>query len=248
MNGGTGVSPGRRLGKRPKPQLKRKKLRVFLVRHGQSEGNVDKKIHTKMADKAIPLTAAGQEQALAAGRWLRDYIDHRRKEDRTTFNKINLWVSSYLRTKQTAEGLMTGGVAPLIYKHREEPLLVEQQFGLFDGVAKEDLEKEFPREHAFYQKQLSHKGRFWAPMPLGESRFDVYQRCHQAFGSFQRDLDKHDVDNIIVVSHGTTNRAFTMAWLHLSPEWFDDEPRPNNCSIRLIEDSEDRGYIYKGFE
>lgn len=219
---------------------------MFLVRHGQSRGNVDKSVHTDMADHAIPLTQEGKNQALSAGKWLFDYLSP--KIGQETYKNIRLWHSPYKRTRETASGLMEGGKNLFVNKVRECPLLCEQQFGLFDGIPDDKLSEAFPQEYDYYEKQMKFKGRFWAPMPLGESRFDVYKRCHQSFGSFQRDLDKHDVDNIIVVSHGTTNRAFTMAWLHKTPEWFDDEPRPDNCSIRLLEDSQDMGYIFKGFK
>ena len=68
-----------------------------------------------------------------------------------------------------------------------------------------------------------------------------------------RDADREEdpIENVFIVSHGVTIRAFTMQFLHKEFEWFEKEPNPNNCSIRLIEADEtgryvDRGYIYKG--
>lgn len=221
------------------------KIRVFLVRHGQSEGNVNKKVHSEMADHAIPLSDEGTRQAGIAGLWLKEYIGKNLKGE-----KFRLWTSPYTRTRQTTDSMMMmGGLNSIITPEncREEPLLCEQQFGLFDGIPEKDLPTIFPKEHAFYEKQMKFKGRFWAPMPLGESRFDVYRRCHQSFGTFQRDLVNHGINNIVVVSHGTTIRAFVTAWTHQKFEWFDKEKRPDNCAIRLIEDGKDEGYIYKGF-
>ena len=83
-------------------------------------------------------------------------------------------------------------------------------------------------------------------MPLGESRFDVAVRIHEAFGTFHRDADRHGIKDIIVICHGVSLRAFVMQWLHLTPEWFDGEPNPGNCWVRLIEDGNDMVYIYKG--
>lgn len=37
-------------------------------------------------------------------------------------------------------------------------------------------------------------------------------------------------------------------WNHLTPEWFEEEPNPKNCSIRLLDDHKDHGYIFSGFE
>ena len=226
-------------------------MRIFLVRHGQSMGNVDRSIHLTMADHAIPLSEEGKGMATAAGVFLRDkFIPER---DRSYVigshhNKLRLWLSPYLRTRQTADCLyepMKG--ERLIGDRREHILLCEQQFGLFDGIPTEDLPKRYPDESAYYQKNQDFEGRFWARMPLGESRFDVAQRVHQAFGTFHRDADKHGIKDIIVVAHGTTIRAFLMMWLHLTPEWFEAEPNPKNCSIRLLENGEDKGYIFPGF-
>jgi 2,3-bisphosphoglycerate-dependent phosphoglycerate mutase len=38
-----------------------------------------------------------------------------------------------------------------------------------------------------------------------------------------------------------------MMWCHLSPEWFEAEPNPRNCAIRLIEAGNDEGYVFTGF-
>lgn len=127
---------------------------------------------------------------------------------------------------------------------REHVLLAEQHFGLFDGLSDEELAREYPAEHAHYKKNEEHQGRFWARMPLGESRFDVATRVHQSFGTFHRDAQRHAIRDIIVVSHGTTLRAFVMMWLHLPFEWVDLEPNPKNCSVRLIDHGRDAGYIF----
>jgi len=39
-----------------------------------------------------------------------------------------------------------------------------------------------------------------------------------------------------------------MQWLHYPVEWFEKELNPQNCSIRLIEDNVDHGYIFEGFK
>ena len=63
-----------------------------------------------------------------------------------------------------------------------------------------------------------------------------------------RDSSKHGIDNLIIVAHGTINRAIIMMWLHKSYEWFESEKNPGNCSIRLLDGGEDKGYIFKGFK
>jgi len=190
---------------------------------------------------------------------------------RAVLPKIRLWLSPYTRTRQTADEIaavstlvrpVSVGIdvaspgqrletrdpgASIFLDRREHLLLAEQQFGIFDGLSDEEREAKYPDAHAYYEKCKRHEGKLWPKMPLGESRFEVCQRVHQAFGTFHRDARRHRIDNIVVVGHGTTNRAFVMMWCHLPYEWMHQEPNPRNCSVRLIEDGEDRGYIFDGF-
>lgn len=212
-------------------------MEIILIRHGLSEGNKNKAIHKELADHVIPLSDEGRVQAEQAGLKLQNFL-----RKRTTRPNYRLWCSPYLRTRETAEGIlpMTWEDGKLICNdYREDVALCEQNFGLFDGLEDDELAKEFPKEFAHYQKMERFRGRFWSRYPGGESRSDVVQRIHQMFGTWQRDA----VNNIIVVSHGVTIRAIVMRWLHLSPEWFERERNPKNCSIRIIQDHEDLGYI-----
>ncbi|WP_064746906.1 histidine phosphatase family protein [Lysobacter antibioticus] len=226
-------------------------LSLIFIRHGESAGNVDKRKHLELADHAIPLTDTGRRQAYAAGQWLgRHFLERNTAQTRTRF-----WVSPYTRTRQTADEVIRGveavaatasdhDRAKFAFDRREHVNLVEQQFGLFDGIPEDQLPLQFPRESAHFDKQVEFEGRFWARMPLGESRFDVAIRVHQAFGTFQRDYDKNGIDQIVVVSHGVTIRAFLMQWLHHPYEWFEQEKNPPNASIRLVHGRTDLGYVF----
>jgi len=217
-------------------------MRIFLVRHGESISNIDHSVHKGFADHAIPLSDKGVIQAIEAGKVICDYLDSSLEFADPC---CRLWCSPYKRTRQTADGIMKS-CGEFIIDRKEHVLLCEQQFGLFDGLSREERASLYPNEYAFYSKCKGFEGKFWARMPLGESRFDVATRVHQAFGTFHRDHDKHGVENIIVVCHGVTLRAFVMMWCHLSPEWFDAEPNPKNGAVRLIWDSVDQGYLTDG--
>lgn len=221
-----------------------KKLRVFLVRHGQSAANVDHEILKKIADHAVPLTPEGKRQARAAGSFLGRYLAEHP-------GRVRLWRSPYLRTRETAAEILDTCLSPsgepMIGDAYEHLLLHEQQFGVFDGLSDEEKELRYPDATAFYRKCKDATGKMWPQMPLGESRVQVCLRVHQAFGTFHRDLDRHGVDTVVIVGHGTTNRAFITMWLHKPYEWMEEEPNPANCSIRLIDDKEDHGYVFPGF-
>ncbi len=254
------------------------KLRILLVRHGQSQSNKDWSVNKRVADHAIELTDEGKEQARQAGKFLADWIwtclVHK---DHLGFNhlqKIRLWNAPYARTRQTRDGILETCVVPekcivrnedpelidliqnnylkegetFFESHREHLLLHEQQFGLFDGLSDNERRETFPEMQAYYEKCKQYEGKLWPIMPLGESRIQVCSRVHQTFGTFHRDHDKHGISTIVVVGHGTTNRAFVQMWLHREWEWMHNEPNPNNCSIRLIESGDDCGYIFNGFD
>jgi broad specificity phosphatase PhoE len=223
-------------------------MKIYLVRHGESEFNVDKSLGLIHPDHSFDLTSLGYNQANRMAEFL---YEHLRAD---TPKKLRIWTSPYQRARETAQAIhsrLQYGINNHCYdgswcELREHINLVEQQFGLFDGIPDGELPERYPDEQAHYQKHMDEGGRFWARMPLGESRFDVAIRVHASFGTFQRDNDRHGLRDIIIVSHGVTIRAFIMQWLHLSPEWFEEEPNPKNCSVRLLEDGEDKGYIYEG--
>ena len=218
-------------------------MRILLVRHGESMGNVDPTVHATTADHAVPLSERGREQAREAGRHIaRHFATHATDEKR----HVRLWLSPYRRTRETADALVeTAGER--ITDRVEHILLCEQQFGLFDGLSDAEMLERFPHEKTYFDLQCRFGGKFWARMPQGESRLDVAQRIHQAFGTFQRDAVQHGIHDIVVICHGVTLRAFVMMWCHLSPEWFEAEPNPANCAIRLIDHGIDRGYLFAGF-
>jgi 2,3-bisphosphoglycerate-dependent phosphoglycerate mutase len=218
-------------------------VRILLVRHGESLGNVDPSVHATTADHAVPLSERGHEQAREAGRHIaRHFEAHATDETRHT----RLWLSPYRRTRETADALLET-VGPWITDRVEHILLCEQQFGLFDGLNDAETMERFPREKTYYDLQCKFGGKFWARMPQGESRFDVAQRIHQAFGTLQRDAVQHGIRDIVVICHGVTLRAFVMMWCHLSPEWFEAEPNPANGAVRLIDHGVDKGYLFAGF-
>src|SRR3954469_4021588 len=89
--------------------------RLWLVRHGQSQGNVARdaadeagahEIDIQMRDVDVPLSELGRKQAEAAGRWFAALPREERPE--------LILSSPYIRAKQTAEiicraGALSGG-------------------------------------------------------------------------------------------------------------------------------------------
>lgn len=213
-------------------------MHIFLIRHGESIGNVGENYEKRIPDHLISLTERGKEQARENGEWLLNYC----KENNVDLSKARIWRSPYLRTRQTSEEF---NKFLNIKDIREDITLVEQQFGLFDSLPDEEWERKYPDEYAEYERQGANYGKFYARLPLGESPFDVAIRVHQFMGTIHRDFQKHGVDTLFIFTHGTTLRTFLLRWFHYSPEWYHEEKNPKNCWIREIRDDLDMGYINK---
>jgi 2,3-bisphosphoglycerate-dependent phosphoglycerate mutase len=222
---------------------------VYLVRHGESAANLDKGVNLRTADHAVPLSERGHAEALEAGAALAALVGPELlRADAPA--RVAAYVSPYLRTRQTWSGVKLGMAGALGFEpavtQTESIFLRELEFGLFDGVPDDELAAVFPREHAYYEKLRDWGGEFYARMPGGESRCDVAQRVHQCFGTIHRDRERHGTRVALVISHGVTVRAFAMQWLKLTPEWMEAEKNPLNCSIRLLRDGRDAGYVHRG--
>ncbi len=230
------------------------KIRIFLIRHGLSEANLDKAVNLRVADHAVALAPEGHAQAVAAGRALAEYLDMfpHPNGDSGGIRRARMFVSPYRRTRQTADGLVEGFNGDVIHDRREAIELREISFGLFDGLEDHEIPEVYPREHAYYEKQKSFEGEFFAPMPLGESRVQVMDRVKSIFGTIQRDASPEREDPILdffIVSHGVTLRTFETAWMHHPWEFYGTLRNPANCSIKMIEGAPGHGYgVYEIFD
>tara|TARA_B100000073_G_scaffold240978_1_gene202049 strand:- start:1095 stop:1799 length:705 start_codon:yes stop_codon:yes gene_type:complete len=232
-----------------------KNFRIFIIRHAESEANLDLKIGQRKPDYAIDLTNNGLNQAYEAGEFLKQYIEKNIFKNNEK-PAIRFWSSPYKRTRQTSSQIIKslgfqkeGGI---LRDYREKDSLREQDFGDFEGFNKEECAKNFPEENAKYLRAIQFKGQYWSKMPKGESRADVSQRVLSFIDTIMRDIEtnegrEEEIRNIIVVTHGVTSRCLIKEYLNLPWEWVQDEPNPNNASIRLIENGEDKGYIFEGF-
>jgi 2,3-bisphosphoglycerate-dependent phosphoglycerate mutase len=224
-------------------------LKLFLLRHGESEANVNQKLNLTIPDHDICLSPRGEEQAKEAGKFLAKYLYHKH-EDLKCGLKLRVWSSPYRRTRQTSKAIydelqLLSGMFELSY--REDVMLIEQQYGLFDGYSTSECEEKFPIEYAHYKKSAANQGKFWAQFPNGESKLDVVQRIRCLKGSWIRDYERHGIDTLVIVSHGITIRCAIADFLHLPYGWCDQELNPANASVRLICSKEDKGYIFDGF-
>ena len=53
--------------------MEKHKMRIFLIRHGESIANVGENYIKRIPDHLVSLTENGKEQARENGQWLADY-------------------------------------------------------------------------------------------------------------------------------------------------------------------------------
>lgn len=223
---------------RSSPQTAMLPRRIVLVRHGQSQGNVNEAAYVDEADWRIALTPEGRKQAAEAGARLHEVLG----------GLPTMWyVSPYRRTQQTLAVMMGGSSGnpskTLGYTLgvREEPRIAEQQFGNFQNVEAVIAAKE----------ERSRFGRFWYRFPNGESGLDVFNRTTSFIATLFRDMSSIQVlmqpgtrgdgeFNIVIVTHGLTLRLFLMRWLRWSVAQFERSKNPPNGSIIIMERRQDR--------
>lgn len=156
--------------------------------------------------------------------------------------KLRIWYSPFLRTRQSKDALLGALPAERIGQVREDYLLREQDFGLFTEIYDDAEQKQkFPDEFEEWARLRNNNGKIYARPPDSESRADVTQRMRLFLQTIMHEA-RHGHDNIVIVGHGVTNRAFEMNFLQHSVDWFEHSANPGNADVTLIEGTSWSGY------
>uniref|UniRef100_A0A0D9WCL5 Phosphoglycerate mutase-like protein n=1 Tax=Leersia perrieri TaxID=77586 RepID=A0A0D9WCL5_9ORYZ len=207
--------------------------RIILVRHGESQGNLDMSAYSTTPDYRIPLTPLGVDQARAAGRGIVDVVSD---SDPAAGNgpnwKVYFYVSPYERTRATLREIGAAFPRGRVIGAREECRVREQDFGNFQVEERMRAVKE-TRERF---------GRFFFRFPEGESAADVFDRVASFLESLWRDIDMGRLEqdascetNLVIVSHGLTSRVFLMKWFKWTVDQFEHLNNFDNCEFRVMQ-------------
>lgn len=102
--------------------------RIILVRHGESEGNLDTEAYTTTPDHKIQLTESGLLQAREAGARLRSLLSSNPSSPEW---RVCFYVSPYDRTRSTLREIGRSFSRRRVIGVREECRIREQDFGNF---------------------------------------------------------------------------------------------------------------------
>ena len=170
--------------------------KLWIVRHGQSAGNVARDaaheaglsvIDIAMRDVDVPLSELGHRQAGALGRWFAAMPEGERPEV--------VLSSPYIRARQTAKAICeAGGVAEDARQPIVDERLREREFGIFDRLTTAGISEKYPD----LAEQRSLLGKFYHRAPGGESWADVILRLRSALDT----VSLHHADRrVLIVCH-----------------------------------------------
>ena len=156
--------------------------KLIMIRHGQSEGNVDELLYATKPDNTMRLTKLGWEMAKMAGVALREQLPPN--------ESVHFIVSPYARTVETFHGIVSAWSDPdkdfghisnrskrlkawytqltdMGLTWHEDPRIREQDFGNYQDP--KVIKKAKSERHKF--------GSFYYRFPHGESASDVVSCC-----------------------------------------------------------------------
>jgi broad specificity phosphatase PhoE len=168
--------------------------RLWLVRHGESAGNVARDraessgaatIELEGRDLDVPLSERGKRQSAALGRWFAQLPEAERP---------TLAISSpFARSVQTTEIVVDAlGASTVSYLHDER--LREKEFGSLNRLTKAGIRARFPHE----AEQRTLIGKFYYRPPGGESWCDVALRLRTLFDHLRL---FHAHERVLLVAH-----------------------------------------------
>ena len=167
---------------------------LWLIRHGQSEGNVIRDeaerrdaqeyvLGTRDAD--VPLSDLGREQADAFGRWLGEQPPDQQPDV--------VLVSPYLRAVQTADHVLAAAGLEHLPRGVDERLR-DREMGQWDGLTWRGIKARHPQE----AERAQLVGRFFHRPPGGESWADICLRLRSVLADVARELPGR---RVLVVAH-----------------------------------------------
>ncbi|MBF6559587.1 MAG: histidine phosphatase family protein [Candidatus Binataceae bacterium] len=184
--------------------------KLIMVRHGESEGNRDRRF---TISPEVPLTELGREQARAAAARIA-----------RRFAPVRVISSPFRRARQTSEIIAGELGLPIEVVHD----LHERDLGALKGESY-DLLRELVKQDPRYDPT---RGWLWRP-ERGESYEDVRRRVAAAIEDLRA---RYPAEELVVVSHGGVMLSM---WAHVMGKW-EKAHLPANCEIVLIEHEADR--------
>ena len=175
---------------------------IWIVRHGQSAGNVardaaeaEKQLLIAIAERDVdvPLSELGTRQAQALGDWFATLPP----EQQPTV----VLYSPYVRAQQTAQAVLARIDADSLSSVVADERLREKEFGILDRLTVHGIASKYPELH----EQRQHVGKFYFRPPGGESWCDVILRLRSTLDTISRE---YRGERVLIVAHQVIVNCF----------------------------------------
>ncbi|MFM1652591.1 histidine phosphatase family protein [Brevibacillus sp. B_LB10_24] len=192
-------------------------MNIYLIRHGESEHNVDRFRMAHTHDSKHALTERGRKQANLTGQFM----------SRQIMGNAVLYSSPYLRTIETAKAIHA--MLPAETPFYENPLLREWELGnLYDFNGRTPEAK----------REFKAAGRFYYRYQNGESAADVYLRSALFMNTVvQRLVQQQRYEHLLVVSHAAFIHMYLAFLLNWPVEKMEVYEPVENASVILIQET-----------
>ena len=188
-------------------------MKLYLIRHGESEANVDNSVYFSTPDHQINLTPRGVNQALGVSKKLSPLLSP---------NKFTLLIHSpFHRAKMTAHYI--NSVVQLNMK--ECPLIYEQLY--------KPSFASFKEPYTSYSEEALDFGKYWYKEGSLESINDCYQRAVQFYTLLKTGYYDF-VEQLVIVSHGTFLRCLIGVIKQQSVDEMMHSPDLDNCCLEIF--------------
>lgn len=178
-------------------------MRLCLIRHGQSQANVDDQLYLTIKDHDIQLTDLGKSQAVKAGHNLFKLLSEEKTNLKGT---LRVFVSPYTRTRQTWDGIKSAQ-CPVVHLPRmeeeESVLLREKEYKIF--ADHQEMKQKKEKRNSF--------GPFWYRFKNAESDADVFLRVSTFWNQLTNRFllgEIQEEDTVVIVAHEVTLRMIMM--------------------------------------
>ena len=219
---------------------------VILVRHGESEGNVDNTVWWKKADHEIELTRKGQQQAADAGKRINEILNSYNNSSSSNNNRriirnIHLHVSPFERTIQTAKYALPyfDNQYNNIKNQQQQQKRIVKEYHLCTQLREQEFGNTQNSQFCNYREEQKKVGRFWYRFPTGESGADVLDRVkswwEDSLLNTNERYDYEQCDAVIVFSHGLTVRLILCQLFSWSINTFHSVYNARNCDLYVLQ-------------
>ncbi len=184
---------------------------IFVMRHGESQEDIDASLYYRMTDAQIGLTQKGREQVEQAAATLRRLI---------TTRDIRIFCSPSERVLETCK-ILEGTLADFHPKIFSDPRIIKQDWGRVTAANRKQIEAERYRV-----------GVLDYHFPGGESGAELIARVGKFVDSLRSEIaDPSQESTYLVVTHGLEMRIILMLLLGWTKQWFEQIAHPSNCFI-----------------